>query len=573
MSDGTAFDIDIRPLGAQDLTSAADSVDRLSGALKTAEASASAAADAVKAGEAAYKAAESSATRAALAVEKIGIQADAQRGKLAKAIEVGDAGGVARAEAAIAKLSARQAEAATKAAAATAAMNAEAVALDRMKASAAAAATSQANVAKALDQAKTKAASAAKAMQAASKPINAGEAAGALGKLGGPLGSLGQKAFDAADAFKKMGTSLGSAGPYVAVAVAIAAIVAGVFAVSAAAAVGIGSITLWAVKLADTTGEIPKLQKRATDGFKKIFSGLKIGPLLSALDRMAGLFDEGSASANAMKVVFESLFQPIVDGIAAFVPKMVAAFIQFEILVLKALIAIKPFGSTILEVAKYAGLLAAVAGGVLALAIGLVVTSLAVAAAGITVFLALIGGLILGLGYVVSKVVETGAAIISGIGSAIDYLRGLSLSEIGTMLIDGLVAGLQAGAGAVLSAITGIATGAIGAAKSALGIASPSKIFAEIGMNTAAGMSEGVDTGASEVAGSLEAMVAPPASTEAAAPAAASAGGGASASGGSVNGAVFNFYGVKDAENAVELFRKAMADMATTLTGGAPNAA
>ncbi len=63
---------------------------------------------------------------------------------------------------------------------------------------------------------------------------------------------------------------------------------------------------------------------------------------------------------------------------------------------------------------------------------------------------------------------------------------------------------------ALLTAITGLASGAITAAKKALGIASPSTIFAEIGMNTAKGMEGGVDEGADAVGGALEAMVAPP---------------------------------------------------------------
>ncbi len=512
--DGTTYEIDLRAAGATNVTGAADSVDRMSASLEKATASATAAAEAVKAGEAAYKAAESSADKAAKAVEKVGLMADAQRGKLAKAMEAGDTAGVARAESALAKLSTRQAEAATKAAAATVAMNAEAEALDRMKASAAGAAASQASVSKALDAAKSKAAGAAKALAAAGKPINAGEAAGALGKLGGPLGAMGQKAFDAADAFKKMGSSLGSAGPYVAVAVGLAAIVAGIAAIAAAAAVGIGGITIWAVKLADTTGAIPKMVDRATKGFNKIFSGLKIGPLLAALEKVADLFDEGSASAKAVKVVFESLFQPVVDGVTAFVPKFISAFIQFQIWVLKALIAIKPFGSTILEVGKWIGIVAIVIGGALAVAIGAVVVGVGAMAVGFAALVAIAAGLAAGFIWLTLKAQELTTAVGSGIADAfssvVDFLSGLSLTSIGDSLIQGLIDGIMNAGPGVLTAITGIASGAINAAKKALGIASPSKIFAEIGMNTAAGMEAGVDDGAGAVGGAMESMVSPP---------------------------------------------------------------
>lgn len=533
--DGTSFEIDLSGVkGAAAVTAAADGVERLSSSLQAAVTSATAAADAVTAGEAAYKAAEASANAAAKAVEKIGLQADAQRGKLAKALEAGDTGGVARAESALAKLVTRQGEATAKAAAATTAMNAEATALDKMKASAAGAADSQASVAKALDVAKTKATAATKALAATSKPINAGEAAGALGKLGGPLGAVGQKAFDAADAFKKMGSSLGGAGPYVAVAVGIAAIVAGVLAVSAAAAVGIAGITLWAVKLADADGAIKKMSDRLGKNINKMFSGLKIKPLLAELDKVADLFEEGSASANAAKAVFESLFQPIVDGVVGVLPKLIAGFIQVEIQIMKGMIQLKKiwqeWGDIITTVAKVVGIvvLAAVVG--LTVVIGILAAGVAAMAVGFTVAIAVVVALAAGLGWVISKVVEVGAAIMGGMKAALDWLGTLSLADIGTALIDGLIAGITGAGAGVLKAITGIAGGAVDAAKGLLGIASPSKVFAEIGGQTADGMAVGLDDGMASVQGSMESLVSPPDAPAAAAasPAAASpaAGGG-----------------------------------------------
>lgn len=564
---GTTFDIDLSGIkGAAAVTAAADGVDRLSSSLQSAVASATAAADAVTAGEAAYKAAEATANKAALAVEKIGLMADAQRGKLAKALDAGDAAGVARATAALDKLTARQTEATTKAAAAKVAMNAEAVALDKMRASAAQAAASQASVAKALDVAKTKAAAATKAIQAAAKPINAGEAAGALGKLGGPLGSIGQKAFDAADAFKKMGSSLGGAGPYVAVAVGIAAIVTGVLAVTAAAGAGIAAVTLWGVKLADTDGKIGKMADRLSKNVNKMFGGLKIKPLLGEMEKFVSLFDEGSASANAAKAIFESLFQPIVDGVTGVLPKLIAGFIQVEIQIMKGMIQLKhiwqEWGDTILLVAKIVGVvvLAAVVG--LTVVIGVLAAGVAAMAVGFTVALAAIVALAAGLGWVISKVVEVGAAIYGGLKSAIDWLGGLSLSAIGDSLIQGLIDGILGGGAGVLKAITGIATGAIGAAKSLLGIASPSKVFAELGGYTAEGMSVGIDAGAADVQGSMESLVTPPD-----APATST-----STTTSTTGGATYNITinGGGDAKSNVEAFRAWLVDMGAQAGAGVP---
>ena len=78
-------------------------------------------------------------------------------------------------------------------------------------------------------------------------------------------------------------------------------------------------------------------------------------------------------------------------------------------------------------------------------------------------------------------------------------------------MINGLVNGLLTAGPQVLAAITGVANGAITAAKKALGIKSPSKVFASIGENTAAGMAVGVDSGAEDTQSAIESMVAPPA--------------------------------------------------------------
>lgn len=541
--EGTDFTINI-DAPADSALSAASAIDRLAAAIDIAKASSEAAEVALAAGETAYARAVAAADKAAKAVERLGQQADAQRGKLAAAMEVGDIAGAARAAAKLEDLNRKQADATAKATAATAAMNAEAASLDKLRAAAAGAGNSQAALSKQMEQARAKTAALAKS--AGSGKVN--EIAEGLGKLGGPLGTAGQKVFGLADGFNKLGASLGSAGPYVAMAVALVAIAAGAAAAAAGIIAATAAVLKFAVANADAARTARLLEeqakggaaglaatqkltlsldaqtKRLKDNVGKIFSvGEKpLERFLTALSKLGDLFDENTASGNAIKVVFQSLFNPLLDGITELIPKLVAGFIQFEILVLKALIRIKPFGSTILEVAKYAGILAAVVAGALAVGISAWIagfTLLAAVAAGV---IAAVVGLVAGILYVGSLFASFGAAIYSGVGAGLAWLSAkfdetlawlssLSLSQIGTDLILGLVDGIMGSAQAVVGAITGVVNGAIGAAKSALGIASPSKVFAEIGMNTAAGMAGGVDDGTEQVQGSLESLVAPPA--------------------------------------------------------------
>lgn len=633
MAAGTEFVIDV-DVAAPNAEAAAVALARVATQLTAAGEASKAAADAVKAGEAAYKQAEAAADRAAKAVEKIGLMAEAQRGKMKAALEVGDSGAYTRAAAAAAKLQQRQVEATTAANAAKVALQGEAAALDRLRGAAGGAEAAEAKLKKTHEATKKAADGARRAAEAAEGSGKVNEMAEAFGKLGGPLGSLGAKAFGLADGMKKLTGSMGSGGIYAAIAIAIVAIVTAVIALTAAVVIGALKITQWAVGLADAArtqgllaagiagsvaggaelaAKIDSLTKKvpqsaeelrglaselAKTGLKgaalgealedaaikaaeakfgpewskqmlaidkqtatfgshiaKLFGGLKIDGLLEAFSKLVALFDETSVTGRAIKVVFESLFQPIVDGLAALAPKIVSAFIQFEIWVLKALIAIKPFGSKIVLVAEAFGILALIVGGLLAvLVVGIIMPFAAIA----VVLTAVIAGILwvvdgfMALGKSIEAAGGPMAWLTGKFAEAVAYIKAIDLGAIGTAMIEGLVAGIAGAAGKILEAMTGAVGGAIDGAKKLLGIASPSKVFAEIGMQTAAGMAGGVDSGAANVQGSLEALVAPPD-----AQAGGAAGGGSGKAGGAgfnFAGATFTFHGVEGAEDAEARF-------------------
>lgn len=580
--DGTTFEINLGVEGIAGMTSAADAVDRLSAELEAAGAAATAAKDAVKAGESAYAATEAAADRAAKALEKINVAMAAQQKAIDLALIDGEVEIAEQLGKKMARLTERQSEATRAAEGAQSALLAEAAALDKLKASANAATGTQDNLKKSLAGAKDAATAANKAASAAAGSGDVGKLEGALGKLGGPLGRVGQQAFGAVDAFKKLGEAAGNTGPYIALAVAVVAAttaIAGAIAATAAWAIGLADanradlllaqglaksvaggealndqmtqlentlpvardeLMQMAKKLIDTglkgdalaaaldnaaekaakakfgpewSKEMLTLSRQA-DRLKRnvtgLFSGLKIEKMLENLSKVVDLFDETSAVGKAVKVVFESVFQPLIDGLAEWVPKARTAFINFAILVMKGLIAIKPFGETIYEVGKYLVIFAGIVVGTLAAA-------LAVATAAFVAFLALPKLAGMAFEWLGSKVME-----------AVNFLSSISLADIGTAMIDGLVAGLTAAGSAVLGAMTGIVGGAVDAAKNLLGIASPSKVFAEIGMNTGEGMAQGVEATTGTVQGSLESMVSPP-------EAQAAGGGGALAAGGGGN--------------------------------------
>jgi phage-related protein len=83
-------------------------------------------------------------------------------------------------------------------------------------------------------------------------------------------------------------------------------------------------------------------------------------------------------------------------------------------------------------------------------------------------------------------------------------------TSIATGLIEGLIGGITGGAARVADSLKAVGQGAIDGVKGILGIASPSKVMAELGGHTAEGFAQGVDAGSGASQGALESAVAPP---------------------------------------------------------------
>jgi TP901 family phage tail tape measure protein len=77
-------------------------------------------------------------------------------------------------------------------------------------------------------------------------------------------------------------------------------------------------------------------------------------------------------------------------------------------------------------------------------------------------------------------------------GSIQSWWNGIDWASLGRRVIDGIIAGLRAAGGAIAGVITGLAQSAIDAAKAALGIQSPSKVFFDIGVQIAQGLLRGI---------------------------------------------------------------------------------
>jgi len=86
-------------------------------------------------------------------------------------------------------------------------------------------------------------------------------------------------------------------------------------------------------------------------------------------------------------------------------------------------------------------------------------------------------------------------AVVNGLTNAANAIRGFDLAAAGRALMDGLMGGVQSKVQGIIDAVTGGVQAAIDAARRLLGLGSPSKVFEDMGVQTFAGMTIGVEAG------------------------------------------------------------------------------
>ncbi len=241
--------------------------------------------------------------------------------------------------------------------------------------------------------------------------------------------------------------------------------------------------------------------------FKKLlgetFGGLKIDGFLKALKKLVDMFDTANGSGRTLKMLFEGFFQPIIDWAAKALVVAEAFFLGMQIGVLELLLVFAPLIKRVqkllgmndttmeetLHMAVAAGRLFAIV-VVAAIVAVIVVLGLLAAAAAVVALPFVTAGAVVGaiIGAIGAGIYGLVSVIQSVGGAVIQYFVGL-----GAPMVTGLAKGITGAAKAVVKAITGVVGDGIKAAKDLLGIQSPSKVFAMIGVNTAEGMAQGIE--------------------------------------------------------------------------------
>jgi len=337
-------------------------------------------------------------------------------------------------------------------------------------------------------------------------------------------------------------------------------------------------------KIARRMANLDVIGAKLKDNIASIFAGpgtkRATGKFGTALSGLTERFGENRAEGRGLRTLFETIATPLINGLTKLMPLATKVFRALIILALDVAIAVVKARNAILkmipksvkkaikelaesetamEVATYAIVAVIVILAVVLAALVAVLVILAVLFA-----VALFGAVMVVLlpFILVAAAIAAVIAVIYLIGKAIakavTYLGALgkAAGTAAKSLISGLVNGIKNGASAVATAIKNMASNAISAMKSALKIASPSKIFEDIGAYTGEGFTVGVEAETEGAQSALEAMVSPPDPNAAQVPTrvpnertAGMAGAG---------GVTINLYGVEGAADAIKQIEDAV---------------
>lgn len=359
-------------------------------------------------------------------------------------------------------------------------------------------------------------------------------------KLAGTLKTLEARQKSAADASKKTGDAvtwqgaqfkaMGKAG-----ALAFAALAVGVVGALGA----MGRFAVMSNPLAMMRLNIAS--QRLQFSLVKLFRGLDLSKFLGGMDRLGALFDTTNTSGRALKLLIETVMQPLFDAVGKLEPyvgeffkglihgalQVYIAILKIEIAILKAMspetrTAIKKFVASVLtlENAFTAGTavvyaFAIVVGGVLLVALA----ATAIAAASLAAALSVIALIAVGVGVVVALLLAPFVAF--GVGVAYvfaaitgkwtgfkKWIEGLATSAVkwGGDIIDGLINGITGKTKDLGAAMKGGVDAVQNAVKGGLKIHSPSLVMEQFGAHTSAGFAKGIEGGESDVGDAAAAM-------------------------------------------------------------------
>ena len=233
-----------------------------------------------------------------------------------------------------------------------------------------------------------------------------------------------------------------------------------------------------------------------------LFEDVDIKPFIDGVKKLGEAFSATTPAGHAMKFLVEKGFNMLFKAVAALLPYVQKFFLQLIIWSLKAYLFIKHHWEAVTVLFKVVGATLLV----IAAVFGVVAASIVGTIAALASLTAIAAAAVAGIVYLGYKLVEFAVSVAGAFPNAIkaverfavdswDKLKSwvASASEAAGNFVEGLVQGIEAGISRVTDSVANLGHEAADALKKALGIASPSKVMFEAGMNTGQGFADGLD--------------------------------------------------------------------------------
>lgn len=244
---------------------------------------------------------------------------------------------------------------------------------------------------------------------------------------------------------------------------------------------------------------LDRQMQRLHESIGRLFGDVRIEGFLSALHEVVSLFSQSTETGRALHTLVGALFNPLFDQIAGLGP-LARRFFQGMLIEAQRLTIIFLRVRNAIQHAFGSETRAALFGGADALSLGrFAAYGLAAALLLVLVPLAILGA----YAFVAFQ-------RLSQMATAFNALRdgAREWTIAGRQMVDGLVGSITGGAERVRAAVSGLAATAVSSLRQALGIHSPSRVFAELGRQVPRGMELGIDRGSEGVGSASDRMAA-----------------------------------------------------------------
>lgn len=244
------------------------------------------------------------------------------------------------------------------------------------------------------------------------------------------------------------------------------------------------------------------LKEQAKSAFTHLFEDVAIKPFIDEVKKLGEEFAATTPAGKALKFFVNQTFDLLFKTLAKAIPYVTKFFLQMIIWSLKAYIFLKQHFEGISIALKLLG-------GAMLLIIGLFTLMAASVAAVIGFFVGVsvvVYALIAGFIWLAVKAAEFTKSLIDAIPNALTAIENFAIKAWDALkgwaenaavaagnFIDGLVGGIEAGISKVVDSVTNLGKEAANGLKKALGIASPSKVMFEAGIDTSQGFADGLE--------------------------------------------------------------------------------